>query len=73
MLPNNGILLNGGLRLNYLIFILILALDLLLLNTAHFDDSTVLPFFVFNTFESIFSVFFCTSSNTSTCVILTCA
>ena len=46
-------------------------LDFLLPYTAHFDDNIVLPFFVFNTFQSTFSVFFCTLDNMSTCFIMT--
>ena len=47
--------------LNNLIFLLFLVLsenlDFSILHTAHFDDSTVLPPFVFDTFQSTFSVF----------------
>ena len=66
MSSNNGILFNGVLRpkLLNIPFVLcsFITFDFLLphteLHTAHFDDSIVLPFFVFNTFGSIFSVFF---------------
>ena len=62
ILPNKGILLNDVLRPKLLnnpfpscSFI---NLDFLLPHTGHFDDNIVLPFFVFNTFEFTFSVFF---------------
>ena len=62
MSPNNGILLNGILRPKLLNIPIgscsVINLDFLLLHTAHFDSNIVLPFFVFNAFESTFYVFF---------------
>ena len=62
MSPNNGILLNGVLRPKLLNIPFasysFINLDFFLLHTAHFDDNTVLPCLVFNTFESTFLVFF---------------
>ena len=65
MSSNNGILFNGVLRpkLLHIPFVLcsLITFDFLrphtALHTAHFDDSIVLPLFVFNTFGSTFSVF----------------
>ena len=68
MSPSNVIFLNGvlGPKLLNIHFAScpFINLDCLLLHTAHFDTKIVLPFFVFNTFESTFFVgfflgFFC--------------
>ena len=60
--PNIGILLNGVLKHNYLIILLLLVflinLDFLLPHIAHFDNNIALPLLVFETTGSIFSVFF---------------
>ena len=62
MSPSNVILLNGvlGPKLLNIHFAScpFINLDCLLLHTAHFDTKIVLPFFVFNTFESTFFVGF---------------
>ena len=63
MSPNNGILLNCVLRPKLLNIpfasCCFINLDFLLPHTARFDDNTVLPFLVFNTFEpTIFFFFF---------------
>ena len=62
MSPNNGILLNGVLRPKLLNFPFascsFINFDFLLPHAAHFHDNIVLPFFVFNTFESIVFVIF---------------
>ena len=61
MSPNNGILLNGVLRLKLLnnpfASCSFINPDFLLPHTAHFDDNIVVSFLVFNTFKSTFSVF----------------
>ena len=76
MSPNNGILLNGILRSKLLSIPFascsFINLDFLLLHTAHFDDSIVLSFLVFNTVESTFFVSFYTSENVSTYFIMSC-
>ena len=76
MSPNNRILLNGILRPKLLSIpfasCFFINLDFLLLHTAHFDDSIVLSFLVFKTFESTFFVSFYTSKNMSTYFIMTC-
>ena len=62
MSPSNVIFLNGvlGPKLLNIHFAScpFINLDCLLLHTAHFDTKIVLPFFVFNTFESTFFDFF---------------
>ena len=73
MSPNNGILHNGILRPKLLSIpfasCTYINLEFLLPHTAHFDDNIVLPFLIFNTFESTFC---CTSNNMTTCFIMTC-
>ena len=72
---NIGILLNGVLRPILLkkpfASYSFINLNFLLPHIAYFDDNIVLPFLVFNTFESIFSIFFYTLNNISTCFIMT--
>ena len=73
MPPNNGILFNGVLRTKLLNIPFascsFINLDSLLPHTAHFDNSIVLPFLLFNTFE--FTIFvFDISNNMSTCFIM---
>ena len=62
MSPNNETLLNVVLRPKLLNISFascsFLNLDFLLPHATHFDDSTVLPFLVFNIFGSTFSVYF---------------
>ena len=62
MSPNNGILLNGVLRLKLLNIPFatcsFINLDFSLSHTADFDDNIVLPFLIFSTFQSTFSVSF---------------
>ena len=71
---NNGILFNGVLRPrldnNPSASCFFINFEFLLPHTAHFDDNIVLPFFVFNTFQFTFSVFFCTLKNISTCFVM---
>ena len=79
ILPNNGLLPNGflipKLLNNPFDSCSFKNLYFFLLHRAHFDNSTVLPIFVFNTFGSTFSAFsvsFCTLNNMATCFIMTC-
>ena len=62
MPTNNGILFSGVLRPKLLnnpfAFCSYMNVDLLLPNTAHFDNNIDRPFLVFKTFEFTFSVFF---------------
>ena len=61
MSSSNGILLTGVLKPKLLNIpcasCSFINLDFLRLPTKHFDDNTVLPFLVFNTFESTLFVF----------------
>ena len=74
MSHNNGILFNGVLRPkllnNAFAFCSFINLHFLLLHTAHFGNNIVLPFLVFNTFQSTFSGFFSTLNNMLTCFIM---
>ena len=62
MSPNNGILLNGVLKLKLLnnpfASCSFINLDFLLLHTAHFDNNIDLPFLFSKTFQPTFCVFF---------------
>ena len=62
MSPNNGNLFTGVLRTRLLnnpfASCFFINFDFLQTHTAHFDDNLVLPFLVFNTFGSKFSLFF---------------
>ena len=61
ILPNNGILI-GGVLIHELLNNLFAScsftdLDVLLPHMTHFDDNTVLPFLVFNSFGSMTTCF----------------
>ena len=76
MSPNNGILLYDVLKPKLLNVLFascsFIDLDLSLPHAARFDDNIVLPFLVFNKFESTyFFSFFYISNNMSTCFIMT--
>ena len=62
MSANNKILLNGVLRPKPLnipfVSCSFINLDFSLLHTPHFENNMILPFFIFETFEPTFSVFF---------------
>ena len=75
MPPNNGILLNGVLKLKLLnnpfASCSFINLDFLLPHTAHFDNNIDLPFLFSKTFQPTFCVFFCFLNNMSICFTMT--